>query len=245
MKTVLIVRYLRLAVLNLMKMKRRTRLIVSTLMVISVSGSAVANECLLYDYSGAVYPWKVTEHYKGDGFSIQLPKGWPRKTDALPYRSETGSVSGVEVNGPDGEYGVNIKMIFGYYKNGGMYKDYRGYLNLRTNSFVRTDPLKEIALKATLIDGKKGMMFEMETFELVYEESFEPFEPKPGIMYKMGYRPSMERLAPTKKVIMSNKEWVIPLKQGFLVARFDIPKTLLTECSPMMESILLSIKFDH
>lgn len=223
----------------------KTVLMAFMLMFILVSTSVSANECLLYDYGGTAYPWEVTEQYEGDGFHVQLPKGWPRKTDALPYRSETGSISGVEVNGPDGEHGVDMKMIFAHYKNGGMYKDYRGYLNLRTNSFVRTDPIKEVELKRTLIDGKKGVMFEMETFELVYEESLEPFEPKPGIMYKMGYRPSMERLAPSKKVIMSNKEWVIPLKHGFFVARFDIPKALFAECSLMMERTLLSIKLDH
>lgn len=226
-------------------MKRTTYCMAAMLMVVSVSGSASANECLVYDYGGSAHPWKVTEKYQNDGFSVQLPKGWDRKTDALPYQSKRDGVIGVEVNGPDGEHGVNVKMTFAYYKNDDMFKDYRGYLNLRTNSFVRTDPLKKVGLKTALIDGKKGVMFEMETFELVYEESLETVEPEPGIMYKMGYRPSMEKLAPSKKVIMLNKEWVIPLKQGFFVARFDIPKTLLTECSLMMEETLLSIKLNH
>jgi hypothetical protein len=221
------------------------RLGVFLVVVAVLSISVGADQCVVYDYGGERHPWEERERYENTKFSVQIPKGWMRKTDTLPYRTEEGSVVGVQVYGPTGEYEIRAKMLFAYYQNGGMVKDYRGYVSLRTNSFVRIDPLKEIAVKPTEIDGKKGVMFEMETFELVHENSLRPIKPEPGTVWEMGPYPQTERLAPSVKVEIVNTEAVIPMKRGFFVARFDMPKTLSAECAAMIESILASIRLDE
>lgn len=214
------------------------------LAVILIQVTLWGQECLLYDYSGEAYPAQATELYRGEKFSVQLPKGWPKKIDAIPYRTDHRSAQGIEVNGPERD-GVNVKMIFAYYANGGMFKNHQGYVNVRSNSFVRTDPEKKIIVHPTKVDGKQGVTFEMETFELVYEPTFKTIDPEPGMMYKMGYHPSSnERLAPTKRVLVWNKDVVIPLKKGFFVARFDIPAALASECAQIVDTLIASIRLE-
>lgn len=209
--------------------------------------SSQGNECQFYDYSGTFHSLKNKERYlsKTGGFSVDIPKGWPRNFEHFPYQSDESDVFGVEVKGPDEVHGVALKMVFAYYKNGGIARDYRGYLSLRTNSFVRTDPTKEVVLKPIDVNGKKGITFEMETFDLVHEKSLGGIaNPEPGIMYKMGYNPS-ERMVPSVQVIIWNKDIVIPLKGGFFVAQFKIPKELLSECGGIVDDMLATLRFDE
>ncbi len=202
---------------------------------------AQGEECRLYDYSGTLYPAQDKERYvsKEGGFSAEIPRGWPRNFERFPYQSAKGDVIGVEVNGPKEAHGVALNMVLAYYRNGGLTRDYQGYVALRANSFVRTDPTKEAVLKHIEVDGKKGFVFEMETFELVYEETLEQVvDEKPGVMYRMG-----ERLAPSKQVIIWNKDVVVPLGGGFFVARFSIPRTLLGECESIVDEVLGALRF--
>jgi len=171
---------------------------------------------------------------EGDFFAVSIPDGWSKeeKDFAHAYTRTGDKVCGVELSGPhNGDARPTISVL--YYEYGQFFKNYGGYISLKTGSFTRIAPEKDVSITNTTVAGREAKKFEIEKFELI-PLPFDPPDSKEGIMYEIA--------PPSKKVTIMERYIVIPAEKGFYVLSYRAPEGIAKEHESVFNKVVSSFE---
>ena len=179
----------------------------------------------------------VYEKYISEGnfFVVLIPKGWGKKEKDFSYAyTKTGDkVCGVELSGQHNFDDARPTISVLYYEYGQFFKSYEGYINLKTGTFTRLAPEKDVPITNTAVAGREAKKFEIEKFELI-PLPFDPPDFKEGIMYEI--------VPPSKKVTVIERYIVIPAERGFYVLNYRASPDIVKSIEGIFEKILNSFE---
>ncbi len=197
--------------------------------------TAVAFECKATDYaSGKEISGFETYEDKDKIFKIIIPNGWSRYESRFDYVGNDDNATGIKLQGPKNNLGVSAKISVIYYRYGGFFSSYKEYISLVQNSPTREEIPKKEHYRYIVIDGRRGVWFDIKSFELVFEESIHN-QPDTGADYKF--------VPPYKKVPTSEEYVIVGAKKGFFVFSYEAPIDIKKECAPIFKKIIDSAKF--
>lgn len=168
-------------------------------------------------------------------FVVLIPGGWDKEERNFSHAySNTGDkIRGVELSGPQSKDDVRLTISVLHYEYGQFFKNYGRYISLKTGSFTRIAPEKNVPVTNTAVAGKEAKTFEIEKFELVQL----PFEPPPfkeGIVYEIA--------PPSKKVTVIDRYIVVPAEKGFYVLNYRAPADMAKEYESVFNKIISSFE---
>lgn len=168
-------------------------------------------------------------------FVVLIPEGWGKQERNFSHAySDTGDkIRGVELSGPQSKDDVRLTISVLHYEYGQFFKNYGRYISLKTGSFTRIAPEKNVPVTNTAVAGREAKTFEIEKFELVRL----PFEPPPfkeGIVYEIA--------PPSKKVTVIDRYIVVPAKKGFYVLNYRAPADMAKEYESVFDRIVSSFE---
>jgi hypothetical protein len=120
-----------------------------------------------------------------------------------------------------------------YYEYGQFFKSYERYINLKTGTFTRLAPEKDVYITNTAVAGREAKKFEIETFELILLP-FDLPDFKEGIMYEI--------VPPSKKVTVIERYIVIPAEKGFYVLNYRASPDIVKSVEGIFEKVLNSFE---
>lgn len=168
-------------------------------------------------------------------FAVLIPEEWDKEERNFSHAySNTGDkIRGVELSGPQNKDDARLTISVLYYEYGQFFKSYGRYISLKTGSFTRIAPEKDVPVTNTAVAGREAKTFEIEKFELVRL----PFEPPPfkeGIVYEIA--------PPSKKVTVLDRYIVIPAEKGFYVLNYRAPADMAKEYESVFNKIISSFE---
>jgi hypothetical protein len=179
----------------------------------------------------------VYEKYISEGnfFVVLIPKGWGKeeKDFSHSYTKTGDKVCGVELSGPHNKDDARLTISVLYYEYGQFFKSFERYINLRTGTFTRLAPEKDVYITNTAVAGREAKKFEIEKFELIMLP-FDPPDFKEGIVYEI--------VPPSKKVTVIEKYIVIPAEKGFYVLNYRASPDIVKSIEGVFEKILNSFE---
>ena len=120
-----------------------------------------------------------------------------------------------------------------YYEYGQFFKSYERYINLKTGTFTRLAPEKDVYITNTAVAGREAKKFEIEIFELI-PLPFDPPDFKEGIVYEI--------VPPSKKVTVIERYIVIPAEKGFYVLNYRASPDIVKSIEGIFEKVLNSFE---
>lgn len=179
----------------------------------------------------------VYEKYisEGNSFVVLIPKGWVKEEKDFSYAyTKTGDkVRGVELSGPHNKDDARLTISVLYYEYGQFFKSYGKYISLKTGSFTRLAPGKDVPITNTAVAGRQAKKFEIEKFELI-PLPFDPPDFKEGIMYEIA--------PPSKKVTVIKRYIVLPAEKGFYVLNYSASPDIVKSIEGIFEKVLNSFE---
>lgn len=179
----------------------------------------------------------VYEKYISEGnfFAVSIPKGWGKeeKDFSRAYTKTGDKVYGVELFGPRNEDGARLTISILYYEYGQFFKSYERYINLKTGTFTRLAPEKDVSITKMAVAGREAKKFEIEIFELILLP-FDPPDFKEGVKYEL--------VPPSKKVTVIEKYIVIPAEKGFYVLNYHAPEDIAKKYESVFDKIISSFE---
>jgi len=179
----------------------------------------------------------VYEKYISEGnfFAVLIPKGWSReeKNFSRAYTKTGDKAYGVELSWPHNKDDARLTISVLYYEYGQFFKSYERYINLKTGTFTRVAPEKDVHITDTLVAGREAKKFEIEKFELV-PLPFNPPDFKEGIVYEI--------VPPSKKVTVIERYIVIPAEKGFYVLNYRAAPDIVKSIEGIFEKVLNSFE---
>lgn len=177
------------------------------------------------------------EKYTSEGnfFVVLIPKGWGKKEKdfSRAYTKTGDKVYGVELFGPHNKDDARLTISVLYYEYGQFFKSYERYISLKTGSFTRLAPEKDVSITNTTVAGREAKKFEISKFELI-PLPFDPPDFKEGIMYEI--------VPPSKKVTVIERYIVIPAEKGFYVLNYRAPEDIAKEYESAFSKIVSSFE---
>jgi len=177
------------------------------------------------------------EKYTSEGnfFVVLIPKGWVReeKDFSHAYTKTGDKIRGIELSGPHNKDDARLTISVLYYEYGQFFKNYERYINLKTGSFTRLAPEKDISITNTAVAGRQAKKFEIEKFELI-PLPFDPPDFKEGIVYEI--------VPPSKKVTVIERYIVIPAEKGFYVLNYRAPEDIAKKYESVFDKIISSFE---
>jgi len=172
---------------------------------------------------------------EGNFFVVSIPKGWGKeeKDFSHAYTKTGDKVFGVELSGPRNKDNTRLTISVLYYEYGQFFKSHERYISLKTGSFTRLAPEKDIPITNTAVAGREAKKFEIETFELI-PLPFDPPDLKKGIVYEI--------VPPSKKVTVIERYIVIPAEKGFYVLNYRAPEDMAKEYESVFDRIVSSFE---
>lgn len=168
-------------------------------------------------------------------FAVSIPAGWDKeeKNFSRAYTNTGDKVRGVELSGPRNKDEARLTISVLYYEYGQFFKNHGRYISLKTGSFTRLAPEKNVSVRDMAVAGKEAKTFEIEIFELIPL----PFRPPPfkeGIVYEIA--------PPSKKITVIDRYIVIPAKRGFYVLNYRSPEDMAKEYESVFDRIVSSFE---
>ena len=172
---------------------------------------------------------------EGDFFVVLIPEGWSREEKDFSYAyTKTGDrVFGVELSGPQNQDDARLAISILYYEHGQFFKSHERYISLKTGSFTRLAPEKEVVVTNTAVAGRKAKEFEIEKFELI-PLPFDPPDSKEGVIYEMA--------PPSKKVVVIERNIVIPVEKGFYVLNYRASEGMAKKYESVFNKVVNSFE---
>ncbi|MEK7142077.1 MAG: hypothetical protein AAB818_00650 [Patescibacteria group bacterium] len=164
-----------------------------------------------------------------------IPKGWDKeeKNFSHAYTKTGDKVCGVELSLPHNKDDARPTISVLYYEYGQFFKSYERYINLKTGTFTRLAPEKDVYITNTAVAGREAKKFEIEKFELILLP-FDPPDFKEGIMYEI--------VPPSKKVTVIERYIVIPAEKGFYVLNYRASPDIVKSIEGIFEKVLNSFE---
>lgn len=179
----------------------------------------------------------VYEKYISEGnfFTVLIPIGWAKeeKNFSHAYTKTGDKVCGVELAWPHNKNDARLTISVLYYEYGQFFKSYERYINLKTGTFTRLAPEKDVHITNTAVAGRETKKFEIEKFELI-PLPFNPPDFKEGIVYEI--------VPPSKKVTVIERYIVIPAEKGFYVLNYTASPDIVKSIEGIFEKVLNSFK---
>lgn len=168
-------------------------------------------------------------------FAVSIPKGWGKeeKDFSHAYTKTGDKVYGVELSGPHNKDGARLTISVLYYEYGQFFKSYERYINLKTGTFTRLAPEKDVSITNTTVAGREAKKFEIEKFELI-QLPFDRPDFGEGIQYAI--------VPPSKKVTVIARYIVIPAEKGFYVLNYRAPEDRAKEYESVFNKIISSFE---
>lgn len=208
---------------------------VFTVVLFLFSSLLFCADCTVKQYGESEASGKMELYEAKDKlFSVLLPSSWNRSESGFDYDFRDGNITGVKLVGPKNNVGAEVKISIVYYEYSRSMSNYSDYVALVQNTPTREDFPKKELYKKMVVGGKKAFSFQIKTFDLIFEQSFNR-PPDTGADYKF--------VPPHTKVSMVEKYIIIPAKHGFFALHYDAPQDMRKECDPIFGKIADSMHF--
>ena len=167
-----------------------------------------------------VVPAKEFKAFSLDGyFSCEVPQKWQLSHDA--DKEQKSGVFQIELTGPHSEK-VPVTAYVSYFsKTNKYFKDYKDYVNSNSTDDLGIAPKtdKYGPVKTTALGKRRAFEFEREKKEYLHPES-----------------------KSDDSVMLREKFYVLPAKDGFFVFHFSAPKAVFSKHLPVFERVARTFK---